>query len=254
MRRLKTGRPALVLAWAVMLLLACAPAAVANIAPTVSDGSVTPSSLPYAGGMVTVSATVTDIEGGGVDFVWVDVTSLGGWTSYALSRGASNPDEWVGDIELPPNLSGQPVTYQFTVVARDLDNEEGRGAAGTVEVAGGPLYDEAPALSDPAVSPRALPRAGGPVQLAVTATDATGLTEVYAYIVAVDGTVTRVPLAGVGGDRYAGVWNVPAVTRGPSAQYAVRMVAVDAIHQVGDLDAGTITVGPGQGPARRGRG
>lgn len=241
MVRFNRGFAAAVAGAVIATLLALAPAAMANIAPEITNATVTPSSLPAVGGTVTVDATAIDTEGGGVTFVYVEVT--GPYTfQTALSQG-SGAGEWFGDIELPQNFSTEgPVSWQFTVVARDLDNEEGRGYAGEVQVDAAPVFDEPPVVSAPSVDPRDLPSQGGPVKLGVSASDLLGISEVYADVTAAGGATTRVPLEPVSADRFEGVFDAPAATGTATAQYSVQLVALDSIGQAGSVDAGVISV------------
>ena len=225
---------------AMAALVALAPPAVANIAPEVSDGTVTPTSLPYTGGQVTVSAFVRDIEGGFVDFVYVEVTDpFGTGSGPALSNAG---EEWFGFVEVPPNFSTEPVTYSYTVVARDSEGAEGRGFAGEVQVAGAPPFDEAPIVSDPSVVPRDLKSTGGPVKLAVSASDVGGIIDTYADVTRPGGTPTRVTLEAVSATRFEGVFTAPPNAGTGTVQYAVQMIAVDTAGQSASVDGGVIRV------------
>lgn len=71
-------RTAAVLAAALLTLLIAAPdrAAAEDLAPIVSNGVVSPGSLPYLGGTVSISVDVTDDFG--VTTVYADVTAPSG--------------------------------------------------------------------------------------------------------------------------------------------------------------------------------
>jgi centrosomal CEP192-like protein len=234
-------RRALAVAIAVLApLLALAPPAAANLAPEVQGASVTPSTLPYWGGNVDISAFVYDFEGGFVDFVYLEVTDQYGTSQGpALSQGST---DWFGTYQIPPNLSGVPLTYQFTVVARDTDLAEGRGYAGSVVVAAGPPTNEPPVVSEATVTPRDLPSAGGPVKLGFKATSVTEIREVFADVAAPGAAPTRVNFAPVGGDRYEGTFTAPANAGTGTVEYRVAMVAYDAVGLSTSVDAGLIRV------------
>jgi hypothetical protein len=135
------------------------------------------------------------------------------------------------------------VTGQFFVFARHFDNLEGHAFAGETRVAGAPAVDDPPVVSDPSVTPRNLPSTGGPVTLAVSASDLFGVSHVYGTITAPGGAATSVVLDTVGGGRYQGVFNAPANALPYPLQYAVAMTALDGRAQPTTVDGGTFTVG-----------
>ncbi|MEA3188091.1 MAG: hypothetical protein QOD99_1921, partial [Chthoniobacter sp.] len=171
-----------VLACAVAALtsvLALPVSALANDPPVVNNGMVTPGSVTYLGGIVTVTAEVTD-DFGLLNDVFVEVTGPY-YFPVALSQGPG-AFEWTGTVELPPNYTPNPVSWRYHVRARDTDLAEGVGFAGEVRVDGAPAVDEPPLIYEPAVSPRALPSTGGPVALAVSASDLFGISQAYAVV------------------------------------------------------------------------
>lgn len=222
-----------------VLLVLAAPAA-ANQPPEILSASVTPSTLPYVGGTVAVTAQVADFEGAVVGSVDVEVT--GGTSSpFMVPLSPGSGYEWSGMVELPANLAPEPSTWQFRIVARDLDFAETFASAGAVEVAGYPGFDDPPVVSDPSVTPRVLPSGGGPVTLAVTASDPTGIREVFALVTGPAGGM-NVALQPLGDDRYQGVFDAPANAGTAPVEYTVKLIAVDPLGQMSDVDAGAFRV------------
>jgi hypothetical protein len=109
-------------------------------------------------------------------------------------------------------------------------------------VAAAPAVDDPPVVSDPSVSPRNLPSAGGPVTLAVSASDLFGVSQAYATITAPGGATSAVVLESVGGGRYQSVFAAPANALPDPLQYAVTMTALDGRAQPTTVAAGTFTV------------
>src|SRR3954451_1750539 len=116
---------------AVIALLALAPSALANDAPVVTNGTVTPTSLAYLGGDVTITADVTD-DTTAQPFVYVEVLRGPIHWEVALSQDGGT-SIYSGTAELPANLTSDPVTWQFYVFARDNDEVEGSTLAGQAQ-------------------------------------------------------------------------------------------------------------------------
>jgi hypothetical protein len=220
-------------------LLALPASAVANDPPVVTNAAVTPGSVTYLGGVVTLTANVTD-DSNLLNDVFVQVIRGPIHFEAALSQGPGT-DEFSGTVELPPNFTPGPVSWQLYVRARDTDLAEGVGYAGQVQVDAEPLLDEPPSVYGPAVSPRDLPSSGGPVALEVSATDLFGIEQAYATITGPGGTKTYVVLDPIGGDRFKGVFNAPAHPETSPLQYHVEMTALDRRFQPTTVDGGLIT-------------
>lgn len=114
--------------------------------------------------------------------------------------------------------------------------------AGSVQVAAEPVFDEAPSVWDPAVTPRTLTSAGGPVKLAVSAFDLRGISDAYATVTGPGGVQTRVQLEGVSSDRFEGTFNAPPNTGTGAIEYSVEMSALDDIGQQTTVSGGVFTV------------
>jgi hypothetical protein len=220
-------------------LLALPSSAGANDAPVVTNTTITPSALTYVGGNVTITANVTD-DSNALDIVFIEVRGPY-WWSVAMTQGP-DPFQWSGTVELPPNFTPDPIGWQFEVRALDLEEAETSVAAGHVLVDGQPPFDQPPSVYDPAVTPRNLPSTGGPVTLAVSASDTRGISEAYAVVNGPGGATTHVVLQPISADRFTGVFNAPANPGTSAMQYSVVMTALDDIGQAGTADGGLITV------------
>ncbi len=218
--------------------------------PLVSNGTITPGSLPYLGGTVTISADAVDDVG--VTTVYANVTNPdGGLQSVQLIQ--SGPQTYSGTLTVGPNFTDSPVSYGIEVQATDTNGATDTQLIGSVDVDAQPQFDEAPIASDPTVEPRELPAAGGTVTISAAASDNRGISEVYANVVLPDGSSASVPLEGNASSRYEGTYRVPANTGTTAQQYAIEVVALDDIGQQGTVDAGVVTVAAPAPPPAAGR-
>jgi hypothetical protein len=232
--------PSLAAVFAVLTLFASSSSVWANDAPVVTNPAIAPTGLGNAGGVVTVNAHVTD-DSNALDIVFVEVRGPS-WFSTAMTRGGVTPDDWYGNIELPPNYTNEPATWDVYVRALDLEGAETTVLAGTAQVASQPEFDEPPSIFDPAVSPRDLSSAGGSVMLAVSAWDLRGISEAYAVVTGPAGATSHVVLDPISADRFQGVFNAPANAGVSPAQYSVLFIALDDIGQQGAVDGGVFKV------------
>lgn len=223
-----------------LLLLFIAGSALANDPPVVANATVTPSSVPYLGGVVTISAQVSD-DSLLLNDVFVEVIGPYNLGAAALSQ-SSDGFEWFGTFELPANFTPKPVSWNFYVHARDAELAETVGNAGAVKVDAEPAVDEPPSVADPAVTPRILPNGGGSVTLAVSATDLFGISQTYATVTGPRGATTVVMLNPAGNDRFTGIFNAPVNPGLLPVLYSVEMTALDNRSQPTTVDAGFITV------------
>ena len=214
--------------------------------PIVSNASVSPNSLPYEGGQVTITADVLDDIG--VAMVYADVfESGGGGQSVQLLPSVIHPSgviTYSGSAVIGPNHTDTPVSYGVVVQATDTNGATDSAEAGEITIDAQPQFDEPPTVADPAVDPRELGSAGGPVTIAVSAYDLRGISEAYATITPAAGQTTQVPLEPISSSRFQGVLDVPANTGTAAAQYAIEITALDDIGQSASVDAGVVTVAP----------
>lgn len=236
--------------WTILTLLVAALAFPAGAAaqgggsgfdtpPIVSNPQLNPTSLPYQGGTVTISADA--IDDFGITMFYADVQGSDG-SRESVGLGYAGGDSFSGLFYAPPNYTDSPVSYYVTVEATDGNGGFDTEIAGEIQVDAQPQFDEAPIASDPLVSPRELPAAGGTVTISAAASDNRGISEVYATITLPGGGSTQVPLEPISSSRYEGVYVVPPNGTGAAHQYGVEIVALDDIGQPGTVDGGFVTV------------
>ncbi len=209
--------------------------------PLVSNGTVTPSSLPYLGGTVAIS--VDAVDDFGITMVYADVLGPDG-SPLSVQLIPSGVTTYSGTVAIPPNFTDSAASYSVNVQASDTNGATTTEFAGEIQVDAQPQFDEAPVASDPSVEPRELPAAGGAVTIGATATDNRGISEVYATVTLPGGGTVAVPLEPVSAIRFEGVFTAPANTGTTAEQYAIEITALDDIGQPGSVDAGTVTVAP----------
>jgi hypothetical protein len=254
MPRARTSRATsfpLTLAAVLLALLVVAPVAAAadgeDLPPVVSNGSVSPSSLPYLGGTVTIAADVVDDEG--VAAVYAEVV---GWDGayQAVALAPTGGDAYSASVSVGPNFTDSPVSHTVTVVATDASGLTSSEGIGEIAVDGQPQFDEAPVVSDPAVEPRELSAAGGTVTIGVTAFDNRGIVEALAVVALPGGGVAVVTLEPISSSRFEGTFAVPPNAGTTPRQYAIEVYAYDEHAQSDMADAGVVTVAASRCPPR----
>ena len=215
----------------------------------IADPTAAPASLPPEGGMITISADVTDVDG--IASVFATLSSSDGFTDSValLPTGQTAYAETYG---IPGNASNDPVNWTIEIWAEDGVGLQSSAFTGGVEVAGQPQFDEPPTVWDPSVSPTSLPSAGGAVTIAVNASDLRGIAASAAAVTASDGTTSFVDLQPISADRFEGTFDAPANPSTEPVTYTVIASAQDDIGQETRIDAGTFVVA-GQPAAPAGR-
>jgi Abnormal spindle-like microcephaly-assoc'd, ASPM-SPD-2-Hydin len=246
--------PAVLLAVAGALLVGAAGASaeeeVDGTPPVITNGVLSPSSLPSSGGNVQISVDIID-ESGVQNTTAQVYGSDGSYQAISLYQGSG--DTYYGTFEAPANFSEGTVSYGVEVQAYDLFNNYNSSATGEVQVEGQPQFDEAPWISMTELWPQFLPAEGGTVTISAEAGDNRGLSAVYATITPVSGGAgAEVGLNGVSSSRFEGSYEVPANTGPLAAEYLVEVVVQDDIGQEGRALAGTITVEPPPPPPSTG--
>lgn len=245
------------------LFLLTTPAAAQDFPPVITNGHISPGTLPANGGTVIVTADVVD------DISVFSVTANAYGPGSFLTAPMHPTDDagtYTGTFDIGPNFNEDPVNHQIEVVAIDGTSGTTTEIVGDVEVLGNPPFDEKPIVWDPSVSPTSLPRSGGPVNLAVSAWDLRGISEAHASITGPAGEVYSVALEAVSADRFTGVFNAPANTSIFPAYYEIEFSAMDDIGQqtivsgdrvtVAARPAGQLLIKPGArdfGEVKRGR-
>ncbi len=208
--------------------------------PVIASGSLSPGSLPYEGGNVQISAVVTDDFG--VSTVYAQVYGPNGNQYFQLFEGGGST--YYGTLEVPPNNSEFPVEYEVEIQAYDTNNAYSATTIGGVQVEGAPQFDEPPYVSNPQLTPQALPAEGGAVTLSADATDNRSVSAVFATIFEPGGGTAEVTLDATGTGRFEGTFTAPANPGPLAAEYIVEIAAQDDIGQESRVFAGNITVQP----------
>jgi hypothetical protein len=234
---------AVLLAMAAALLVGAAGASAEEedtTPPVITNGMLSPSSLPSSGGNSQISVDIIDESG--VQATTTQVYgSDGSYQAISLYQGSG--DTYYGTLEAPANYSEGAVSYGVEVQAYDLFNNYNSSAIGEVQVEGQPQFDEAPWISTTELWPQFLPAEGGTVTISAEAGDNRGLSAVFATITPVSGGATaEVGLNGVSSSRFESNYEVPANIGPLAAEYLVEVVVQDDIGQEGRALAGTITV------------
>lgn len=208
--------------------------------PTIGNGVLSPSSLPYEGGNVQISVEIVDES----DVHMTSAQVYGSDGSYqAIQLYEGYEDNYFGTLEVPANYSDSAMSYSVEVQAYDLHNNYNNGYIGEVQVEGQPQFDEAPWISMTEMWPQFLPAEGGTVTISAEAGDNRGLAGVYATVTPVSGgSSTEVGLNAVSSSRFEGTYEAPANSAQTAAEYLVEVVVEDDIGQQSRAGAGTITV------------
>lgn len=238
-------------ALAVLLLAVPATAAACgeSAPPSIKSASVSPNSLPYEGGTITLT---TEVESDcGVE-IYAEVNTSEGlqWSFQMLPTGDPNSNLrfYKAEIGALPNYQESPFTYEFTI--RALDDFEGSSEmfAGATEVAGAPQFDEAPYVSNAVVTPTSLATEGGWVTISADVSDNRSVNYVFANILLPDETLKEVPLEPVSSSHFVGHYKAPANYGTAAAKYSVTVYGEDDIGQQRSESAGTFAVAGRPGP------
>ena len=153
-----------------------------NAAPVISAASLTPSTLPYAGGTLSVTATITDPEG--IYNAYAQIIEDGSLYVTEMSLSPSpdgQPNDWAGSWTSAQNNDAVTHTFTAVVYAGDnLGNRSTQAATGTTILAANPAQPIT--LASAALTPAALPATGGTITVSATVTDATWVSGIVATI------------------------------------------------------------------------
>ena len=234
-------------------LLAAVPATAAacgeSAPPVIKSAGVTPSSLPWEGGTITLT---TEVESDcGVE-VYAEVSTSEGlrWSFQVLPTGDPNSDlrSYKAEIGAPPNYQESPFGYQFSI--RALDDFEGSAEtyAGGTELAAAPDFDEAPYVSNAKVTPTSLGTEGGWVTISADISDDHSVSYAFANIMLPDETLKEVPLDPVSASHYVGHYKALANYGTAAQKYPVTVYGQDEAGQLRSEGAGTFSVAGRPGP------
>jgi hypothetical protein len=214
--------------------------------PFVFDSSLTPTSLPVAGGQVTIAASATDDRS--VSEVYAVVTAPDGSTSQVPMDPVSE-SRFEGVLTVPANTRFVPSAYQVEVTALDDIGQPGSEATGSVTVAA--RVDQPPQVATAAVVPGVL-SGSGTARIRATVIEDRAMGEVYALVQSTGGAPTRVEMvADPGSTAYEGLFSAPENRSAGPVAYAVEVVATDQAGHTGRASAGSLMVTPVPTPVTR---
>ena len=215
-------------------------------------GSFTPSTFPAPGGMLTVTATITDPDGlyNMTGTVFTIVYEDGNIVqSNPLTEGTgSNINRFTGSFTIPANPDGQ--THVFTVTLQATD---GNVTTPVVHASGSCTQAARTASVSGSISPPTLTAAGGTLNVTATINDPSGLYNgtgnVEAEVFDNGNLVQSSPLTeGTGSSisQFTGSFPIPANTNADCHLYTVTLQATDGNVTTPVVNAaGTCTVAPG---------
>ena len=209
-----------------------------TVAPVLSNAKVGPSVLPKEGGIVTLSADVTDEVG--VTGVSAVVT-LPDNNTVTVSLTDSGTGTWTGTYTAEPNATLEDLSYTVTFIASDAAGNESGPLAATFTV---PLTPDtvAPVLSNAKAEPSVLPQGGGIVTLSVDVTDNVGVASATGVFTAPDNNTVTISLTDSGTGTWTGTYTAPANATLEDLTYTVTFTASDGSGNEGDSVAATFTV------------
>jgi hypothetical protein len=217
--------------------------------PEIKWAKVSPASLPWEGGTITLT---TEVESDcGVE-VYAEVNTSGPlqWSFQMLPSGDPNSNVHVYQSEIGalPNYKEEPFYYEFAI--RTLDAFEGSSEtfAGGTEVAGAPQFDEAPYVSNATVTPTSLSTEGGWVTISADISDNRGVSYAFANIMLPDETLQEVPLEPVSSSHFVGHFKAPANYGTTAQKYPTMVYGQDDIGQESHESAGSFSVAGRPGP------
>jgi hypothetical protein len=240
---------------ALLLALLAIPAGAAACGeaapPLIKSAKVSPTSLPYEGGTIHVTAEVETVYDCGVN-VWAEVTTTEGlnWSMQLLSTSDPNLllQSYEAQIGAPANYQEWAVSYQVRIWVEDAEGGFAETYAGEAEVAGAPQFDEAPYVSNATVTPAKLGTEGGWVTIAADISDNRGVSYAFANIMLPDETLKEVPLEPVSSSHFVGHYKAPPNFDVTAKKYAVTVYGQDDAGQLGLQSAGAFTVAGRSGP------
>jgi len=225
---------------AVICLALASPAAAEDTPPDIAGGAATPGNLAYEGGLVQLSAEVTD------DSAVQNVTAVvygsdGSLQAFQLYEGSAG--NFYGTFEAPANYSESAISYSVEIQAYDDANNYSATTVAGFQVEGAPQFDEPPYIGETQLFPTYLPAEGGEVTIRVEAGDNRALSEVFASVTPVQGgSSTDVPLQATDFNRFEGTFHAPANAGPLAAEYIVEAVARDDVGQESRAELGVVTV------------
>lgn len=212
--------------------------------PVILSGTVNPTSLPYDGGTVTITAEA--IDDFGIYMAYAEVIQPDNTSFYVqlFPAGETGLTFFEGTVSIPPNYTDAPVSYGVNLHITDWNGGADVDFVAAFQVDAQPQFDEPPVVFNPAVEPQNLPSAGGTVRISAHATDNRGISEVYATLSPSVGAAVHLPLDAISGTEFEGFYQVPPNTLGTPVHYTVDVTALDDIGQGATARVGLVTVAP----------
>ncbi len=214
--------------------------------PVIYPGEVTPNTLDFNGGQVTITAQVIDDYG--VFMFYAEITSSDGfnesvqmWPSY-IPNDPNQPSTYTGIATIPGNGYSYPVNYGVNATVTDTAGQFASTHIGEIQVGELQRIDEPPYLWEPTLSSKTLPSSGGSLTLSVKTHDDTGVASAVAKITGPNGFSKDVDLTALDQTVFQGATAIPANTGTAAAQYSVKFTGYDDIGQATTIDGGTFTV------------
>jgi hypothetical protein len=213
--------------------------------PIISNGVVSPGSVPYTGDQVRIDVDIEDDFG--VFMAYAAVYGPEGIVENVLLIPSKISESGVGGtysgiFNAPPNYTDSAVNYGVEIQATDTNGGTDYELIGGFEVEAQPQFDEAPYVTDPTIEPAELPAGGGTVTIRAGAGDNRGVSSVYATVTLPDGSTTDVTMEPLSCCDFEGTLTVPPNTGTAPQQYSIEVIAVDDIGQTGSANAGFVTV------------
>ena len=156
---------------AMLLLALTAPmcAIAGGTGPVITNATITPATLPVTGGVMTISATVTDSSSQAINSVTANIAHIGNVSLY--NGGVGNV--YTANVASGGNNTGiAPIIYTASITATDVQPvSTSVSATGQTTQA----YDDTPPqIANAVISPVALPFTGGVITVSATVTDPNG--------------------------------------------------------------------------------
>ena len=172
---------------------------------TISNASVTPTTITAAGGKITVTATITDPVG--LSNVYVHLLQNGNYytNNFPLSNGGSG-NIYTGSYTLPGNPTIAPVYWTPEISA--VSNS---GSTTTYDLTVNQTVDPGTVITNATVTPTTITAAGGKITVTATITNPVGLSNVYVHLLQNGNYYTNnFPLSNGGsGNIYTGSYTLP---------------------------------------------
>jgi hypothetical protein len=224
---------------------ACGEEGTEDTGPLINWAKATPANVSYEGGTGVVEVEVEDDCG--VQQVYAEIHGPEGFffTVFQLLPSeivSTYASVYRGEFQILPNHQEGSVDYSVEISVLDTNGAPANTFAGEIQVEGAPQFDEAPYVSEPSLSPTALPAAGGPVKIAISASDNRGLGNIFAIVNFPGGKEKEVPLEAISSSRFVGTFVAPANKGAYVQHYSVAMFAEDDIGQTTGAYGGVFTV------------